>query len=69
MGRRTPQLVELHPAAVLGSLLGGGRSDNGPAPHDAEPDTQAVELGWPARLRAALQRRREKPKPAVEPGR
>ncbi|MGH3024056.1 MAG: hypothetical protein ACRDNI_10400 [Gaiellaceae bacterium] len=69
MERRTPQFAELHPAAVLGSLLGAARFDTGPASRDAEPDTQAVPPGRLARVRTALQRRREERKPAVAPGR
>lgn len=68
MERRTPHALELHPVAVLGSLL-GGRADAGPAARDAEPDSRLPEPGRPARVRQALSDRREKRRPAVAPSR
>ena len=75
MERRTPHALEMHPVAVLGSLL-GGRADAGPAARDAEPDSRLPEPVWPpedypglARVRQALRDRRENRRPAVAPGR
>ncbi len=68
MERRTPHALELHPVAVLGSLL-GGRADAGPAARDAEPDSRLPEPGTLARVRQALSDRREKRRPAVAPSR
>lgn len=62
-------MFELHPASVLGGLLGGGTGDPGPAAREAEPEADVLAPGRLASLHAALRRRRETAKPAVAAGR
>jgi hypothetical protein len=58
MSNHRNDLLELHHASVVGSLL-GTRPARGPAPHDAEPETHAPRRGALRRLATALRGRRE----------
>ena len=59
MKPRRHDLLDFHPAAVVGSLFGGDPYI-GPSPVDAEPDTTAPEPRALGRLAAKLRRRRER---------
>ncbi len=59
MKPRRHDLLDFHPAAVVGSFLGGDPYV-GPSPVDAEPDTTAPKPRPLGRLAAKLHRRRER---------
>jgi hypothetical protein len=58
MSNHRNDLLELHYASVVGSLL-GARPAQGPAPRDAEPETYTPRRGALRRLAAAVRARRE----------
>ncbi len=58
MSYRRNDLFELHPASVVGSLM-GGRPATGPAKRDAEPDLEPAKPHALRRLVAAISGRRE----------
>jgi hypothetical protein len=58
MKPRRHNMLDLHPAAFVGSLLGGDPYEASPV--DAEPDTAAPEPRALARFAATLRRRRER---------
>ena len=55
MGEKN-DFMDLHPASVVGSLM-GARSPQGPAAHDAEPETWEPRERLHRRLLAAYRRR------------
>ncbi|HEU4449276.1 MAG TPA: hypothetical protein VFR63_04740 [Gaiellaceae bacterium] len=68
MDGHTPSPFDLHPASVIGGLL-GSRPPAGAAAADAEPEPDVAAPGLLRRAVAALPRWRRKAKPAVAPGR
>ena len=58
MKPRRHDLLDLHPAAVVGSLFGGDRYEVSPV--DAKPDAAVRERGAGSKLAARLRRRRER---------
>ena len=58
MSEHRNELLDLHYASVVGSLL-GGRPNAGAAAQDAEPETQVSRESALRRLVAALRTRRE----------
>jgi hypothetical protein len=58
MKPRRHTMLDLHPAAFFGSLVGGDPQEVSPV--DAEPDTTAYEPRALERLGARLRRRRER---------
>jgi hypothetical protein len=58
MKPRRHDMLDLHPAAFVGSLLGGDPYEVSPV--DAEPDATAPEPHARGRLAARLHRRRER---------
>jgi hypothetical protein len=58
MKPRRHTMLDLHPAAFLGSFVGGDPQDVSPV--DAEPDTTVPEPRALGRLTAKLRRRRER---------
>jgi hypothetical protein len=58
MKPRRHTVLDLHPAAFLGSFVGGDLQDVSPV--DAEPDTTVHEPRTLERLGARLRRRRER---------
>jgi hypothetical protein len=58
MKPRRHTMLDLHPAAFLGSFVGGDPQEASPV--DAEPDTSAPEPRALGRLGALLRRRRER---------
>jgi hypothetical protein len=59
MKPRRHDMLDFHPAAVVGSLLGGDPYAEA-SPVDAEPDTTTPEPRALGRLAARLRRRRER---------
>lgn len=57
MSNRRHDLMDLHPASVVGSLL-GARSQQGPARRDAEPETYEPRQSAVRRLVAAYRARK-----------
>ena len=57
MSKHRSDLLDLHHASIVGSLL-GTRPAQGPAPRDAEPETYAPGRGALRRLAAAVRARR-----------
>ena len=57
MSKQRTDLLDLHPAGVVGSLL-GARSQQGPAPSDAEPEAYEPRQRFVRRLVAAYRARR-----------
>jgi hypothetical protein len=58
MKPRRHDMLDFHPAAVVGSFLGGDPYEASPV--DAEPDTTAAEPRARGHLAARLRRRRER---------
>ncbi|MGH3011652.1 MAG: hypothetical protein ACRDLZ_05205 [Gaiellaceae bacterium] len=67
MSKHRNSLLDLHPAAVAGSLLGAG-PEQGPAPHDAEPETYEPRQSLFRRLLGSRRARRA-PSARAETGR
>ncbi len=57
MSKQRIDLLDLHPAGVVGSFL-GARSQQGPAPRDAEPEVYEPRRSFVRRLVAAYRARR-----------
>jgi hypothetical protein len=58
MSNHRNELMDLHYASVVGSLL-GARPHQGPAARDAEPETHVPREGAVRRAIAAVRRRRD----------
>ena len=58
MSNRRNDLLDLHPASIVGSAL-GGRPSEGPAAQDAEPEAYVPRQGILRRALSAFRARRE----------